>query len=265
MSDEEYKEQVNFARLFLKGKNQQVIGSLVKNMEKASEALNFEAAARYRDQINALRKVQERQWVAGTQDNMDVFGFAFKGNMACIQVMFIREGQLLGSKAFFPKVPNIANESEVFESFFLQFYLAGNKTIPRQIVMAHTLSDEAAIVELLSSEANHKVTFFKGAREEKRQYLELAQTNAESALDAQYSQQKSVFARYLDLEEAMEVDSPIQRMECFDISHTSGQQTVASCVVFNREGPLKSDYRRYNIEGITPGDDYAAESNADIM
>lgn len=262
VSDEEYKEQVNFARLFLKGKNQQVIGSLVKNMEKASEALNFEAAARYRDQINALRKVQERQWVAGTQDNMDVFGFAFKGNMACIQVMFIREGQLLGSKAFFPKVPNIANESEVFESFFLQFYLAGNKTIPRQIVMAHTLSDEAAIVELLSSEANHKVTFFKGAREEKRQYLELAQTNAESALDAQYSQQKSVFARYLDLEEAMEVDSPIHRMECFDISHTSGQQTVASCVVFNREGPLKSDYRRYNIEGITPGDDYAAMAQA---
>mgnify|MGYP001421710362 FL=1 len=262
VSDEEYKEQVNFARLFLKGKNQQVIGSLVKNMEKASDALNFEAAARYRDQINVLRKVQERQWVAGTQDNMDVFGFAFKGNMACIQVMFIREGQLLGSKAFFPKVPNIANESEVFESFFLQFYLAGNKTIPRQIVMAHTLSDEAAIVELLSSEANHKVTFFKGAREEKRQYLELAQTNAESALDAQYSQQKSVFARYLDLEEAMEVDSPIQRMECFDISHTSGQQTVASCVVFNREGPLKSDYRRYNIEGITPGDDYAAMAQA---
>lgn len=262
VSDEEYKEQVNFARLFLKGKNQQVIGSLVENMEKASETLNFEAAARYRDQINALRKVQERQWVAGTQDEMDVFGFAFKGNMACIQAMFIREGQLLGSKAFFPKVPTIADENEVFESFFLQFYLAGNKTIPKQIVLANTLSDESAISAVLSSEAGHKVTFFKGAREEKRQYLELAQTNAESALDAQYSQQKSVFARYLDLETAMEVDSPIQRMECFDISHTSGEQTVASCVVFNREGPLKSDYRRYNIEGITPGDDYAAMAQA---
>ncbi|WP_334029626.1 excinuclease ABC subunit UvrC [Alteromonas sp. P256] len=262
VSDEEYKEQVNFARLFLKGKNQQVIGSLVENMEKASESLNFEAAARYRDQINALRKVQERQWVAGTQDEMDVFGFAFKGNMACIQVMFIREGQLLGSKAFFPKVPTIADENEVFESFFLQFYLAGNKIIPKQIVLANTLSDESAISAVLSSEAGHKVTFFKGAREEKRQYLELAQTNAESALDAQYSQQKSVFARYLDLEAAMEVDSPIQRMECFDISHTSGEQTVASCVVFNREGPLKSDYRRYNIEGITPGDDYAAMAQA---
>lgn len=262
VSDEEYKEQVNFARLFLKGKNQQVIGELVEKMEKASEALNFEAAARYRDQINALRKVQERQWVAGTQDEMDVFGFALKGNMACIQVMFIREGQLLGSKAFFPKVPNIADEQEVFESFFLQFYLAGNKVIPKQIVLSNSLNDEEAIAKVLASEAGHKVHFFKGAREEKRKYLQLAQSNAQAALDAQYSQQKSVFARYLDLEGALEVDTPIQRMECFDISHTSGQQTVASCVVFNREGPLKSDYRRYNIEGITPGDDYAAIAQA---
>ena len=262
VSDEEYKEQVNFARLFLKGKNQQVIGGLVEKMEAASEALNFEAAARYRDQINALRKVQERQWVAGTQDEMDVFGFAFKGNMACIQVMFIREGQLLGSKAYFPKVPNTADEQEVFESFFLQFYLAGNKVIPKQIVLSNTLTDEDAIADVLASEAGHKVQFFKGTREEKRKYLQLAQSNAQTALDAQYSQQKSVFARYLDLEAALEVDTPIQRMECFDISHTSGQQTVASCVVFNREGPHKSDYRRYNIEGITPGDDYAAMAQA---
>ncbi|NOH59862.1 excinuclease ABC subunit UvrC [Alteromonas sp. 07-89-2] len=262
VSDEEYKEQVNFARLFLKGKNQQVIGGLVEKMEAASEALNFEAAARYRDQINALRKVQERQWVAGTQDEMDVFGFAFKGNMACIQVMFIREGQLLGSKAYFPKVPNTADEQEVFESFFLQFYLAGNKVIPKQIVLSNILTDENAIADVLASEAGHKVQFFKGAREEKRKYLQLAQSNAQTALDAQYSQQKSVFARYLDLEAELEVDTPIQRMECFDISHTSGQQTVASCVVFNREGPHKSDYRRYNIEGITPGDDYAAMAQA---
>ncbi|BCO19079.1 UvrABC system protein C [Alteromonas sp. KC3] len=262
VTDEEYKEQVNFARLFLKGKNQQVIGSLVEKMEKASESLNFEAAARYRDQINALRKVQERQWVAGTQDEMDVFGFAFKGNMACIQVMFIRDGQLLGSKAFFPKVPNTADEQEVFESFFLQFYLAGNKVIPKQIVLAQTLGDQDAIAEVLASEAGHKVTFFKGAREEKRKYLALAQANAQTALEAQYGQQKSVFARYLDLEDALDIDVPLQRMECFDISHTSGQQTVASCVVFNREGPLKSDYRRYNIEGITPGDDYAAMAQA---
>ena len=262
VSDEEYNEQIDLARLFLKGKNQQVIGTLVDKMEKASEALNFEAAARYRDQINTLRKVQERQWVAGTQDEMDVFGFAVKGNMACIQVMFIRDSQLLGSEAFFPKVPNTADEQEIFESFLLQFYLAGNKLIPKQMVFASALSDEDAIADLLSGEAGYRVNFFKGAREEKRRYLELAQANAETALEAQYGEQKSVFARYLDLETALELDAPLQRMECFDISHTSGEQTVASCVVFNREGPLKSDYRRYNIEGITPGDDYAAMAQA---
>ena len=114
----------------------------------------------------------------------------------------------------------------------------------------------------MSQEANYRVKLFKGAREEKRQYLQLAQANALNALEAQYGQQKSVFARYIDLEAALEWENPIQRMECFDISHTSGQQTVASCVVFNREGPLKSDYRRYNIDGITPGDDYAAMAQA---
>ncbi len=262
VSDDEYAEQVQWVRLFLKGKNQQVINSLVEKMEKASEQLNFEAAARYRDQINALRKVQERQWVAGTQEEMDIFGFAFKGSMACIQVMFIRDSQLLGSKAFFPKVPSTATEDEIFEAFLLQFYLAGNKVIPKQIVLPKALSDETAIADLLSQEANYRVKLFKGAREEKRQYLQLAQANALNALEAQYGQQKSVFARYIDLEAALEWENPIQRMECFDISHTSGQQTVASCVVFNREGPLKSDYRRYNIDGITPGDDYAAMAQA---
>ena len=262
VSDDEYAEQVQWVRLFLKGKNQQVINSRVEKMEKASEQLNFEAAARYRDQINALRKVQERQWVAGTQDEMDIFGFAFKGSMACIQVMFIRDSQLLGSKAFFPKVPSTATEDEIFEAFLLQFYLAGNKVIPKQIVLPKALSDESAIADLLSQEANYRVKLFKGAREEKRQYLQLAQANALNALEAQYGQQKSVFARYIDLEAALEWENPIQRMECFDISHTSGQQTVASCVVFNREGPLKSDYRRYNIDGITPGDDYAAMAQA---
>ncbi|MEC7691830.1 MAG: excinuclease ABC subunit UvrC [Pseudomonadota bacterium] len=262
VSDEEYQEQVQLARLFLNGKNQQVIGTLVDKMEKASEQLNFEAAARYRDQINVLRKVQEQQWVSGTQDEMDVFGFAVRGNMACIQVMFIRDSQLLGSKAYFPKVPASASEDEIFESFFLQFYLSGNKIIPKQIVLPRALTEEDSILDVLCEEAKRKVKIFKGAREEKRRYLKLAQTNAENALDAQYSQQKSVHARYLDLEDILELDTPVQRMECFDISHTSGQQTVASCVVFNREGPHKRDYRRYNIEGITPGDDYAAMAQA---
>lgn len=262
VTDDEYEQQVDLARLFLKGKNKQVIDTLVKQMEKASVELRFEAAARYRDQINALSKVQEQQWVSGDQEEMDVFGFAYRNGIASIQGFFIRDNKLLGSKSFFPKVPAEASSDEVLQSFVLQFYLAGNKSIPKQIVLPQTLLEQESIEALLSQEAGRKIQIFKGARDEKKRYLQLANTNAETSLDAKQSHQKSVFARYVELEGILEFEQPIQRMECFDISHTSGQQTVASCVVFNREGPFKTDYRRYNIEGITPGDDYAAMAQA---
>lgn len=262
VTEEEYAQQVQLARLFLKGRNAEVIDTLVKKMEQASTDLRFEAAARYRDQISALRKVQEQQWVSGDQPEMDVFGFAYKNGIASVQGFFIRDNKLLGSKSFFPKVPGEADPAEVFQSFILQFYLSGNKSIPRQIVLPLALNEPDAIAEVLSKQAGHSVKFFRGARDEKRRYLDLANTNALNALETQQSNQKSVFARFLELEQVLELDNPVQRMECFDISHTSGQQTVASCVVFNREGPFKSDYRRYNIEGITPGDDYAAMGQA---
>ena len=262
VSDEEYQAQVDLARMFLKGKNKQVIDSLVQRMETASENLRFEAAARYRDQISALNKVQEQQWVSGNQEEMDVFGFAYRNGIASIQGLFIRDNKLLGSKSFYPKVPANASDEEVFQSFILQFYLAGNKVIPKQIITPVELSEQSAIEELLTKEAGRRIQFYRGARDEKRRYLELANTNAENALIARQGQQKSVFARYTELEKILDFEQPIQRMECFDISHTSGQLTVASCVVFNREGPFKADYRLYNIEGITPGDDYAAMAQA---
>jgi excinuclease ABC subunit C len=258
VSDEEYTEQVLMAKLFLKGKDQQVISNFVKRMEDASHNLNFEAAARYRDRISALRRVQEQQWVSGSDTEMDVFGYAYIAGNACVQVLFIRDGKLLGSKSYFPKVPSILDSEEVFRSFVVQFYLSGNKGIPKHIVLPMKLDELDTIADALRSKAGHVVKFYTGAREEKRKYLELANKNAENALVSKQAAQKSVHARVLSLEETLELDEPIQRMECFDISHTSGQQTVASCVVFNRDGPTTSDYRRYNIEGITPGDDYAA-------
>ena len=258
ISDVEYNEQVLMAKLFLKGKDQQVIDTMVKQMEKASMELRFEHAARLRDQIGALRKVQEQQWVSGAQEEMDVFGFAYKHGGACIQVMFVRDGKLLGSKSFFPKIPSVLGIDDALQSFILQFYLAGNKTIPKQIILPQKLPEQEEVAEALSQHAKYKVKFYSGARDSKRRYLELANKNAENGLVSQQTQQKSMFARYKDLESVIDRDEPIQRMECFDISHTSGQQTVASCVVFNRDGPLKSDYRRYNIDGITGGDDYAA-------
>ena len=262
ISDEEYAQQVELARLFLKGKNKLVIDSLVKNMEGASTQLQFEKAARYRDQISALNKIQEQQWVSGDEQELDVFGFAYRNGIASIYGLFIRDNKLLGSKSFYPKVPAQSSEEEVFQSFILQFYLAGNKLIPKQIVIPQELAEQEAIELLLSKEAGRKIQFFKGARDEKRRYLQIANNNAENALIAKQSQQKSVYARFLELEQILEFEQPIQRMECFDISHTSGQLTVASCVVFNRDGPYKTDYRRYNIEGITPGDDYAAMAQA---
>jgi excinuclease ABC subunit C len=262
VSDEEYAQQVELARLFLKGKNKLVIDSLVKNMEGASTQLQFEKAARYRDQISALNKIQEQQWVSGDEQELDVFGFAYRNGIASIYGLFIRDNKLLGSKSFYPKVPAQSSEEEVFQSFILQFYLAGNKLIPKQIVIPQELAEQEAIELLLSKEAGRKIQFFKGARDEKRRYLQIANNNAENALIAKQSQQKSVYARFLELEQILEFEQPIQRMECFDISHTSGQLTVASCVVFNRDGPYKTDYRRYNIEGITPGDDYAAMAQA---
>ncbi|MGB3727540.1 MAG: excinuclease ABC subunit UvrC [Glaciecola sp.] len=262
VSDEDYNEQVTLASLFLRGKNAQVIGTLVEKMEHASDALNFEAAAKYRDQISALRKVQEQQFVAGTQAELDVFGFTFKHGIACIFGVFIRDNQVLGSKAFFPKVPRNSTEEEVFKSFILQFYLAGNKLIPKQIVVPLKFEEMNVVEQVLSIEAKYKVQFYEGVRDEKRKYLQIAANNAQNSLETQLNQQKSIFARFTNLEKILEVDTPIKRMECFDISHTSGQQTVASCVVFDRNGPLKSDYRLFNIDGITPGDDYAAMDQA---
>jgi excinuclease ABC subunit C len=258
VTDEEYAEQVLMAKLFLKGKDQQVIANFVKRMEEASQALNFEAAARYRDRISALRKVQEQQWVSGNQVEMDVFGYAYIAGSACVQVLFIRDGKLLGSKSYFPKIPSILDSEEVFASFLTQFYLAADKRIPKEIVVPMKWDEMDVVAQALSAQAGYKIKLFSGARQEKKQYLELANKNADNALVSRQAQQKSVHARVLSLEETLELDTPIQRMECFDISHTSGQQTVASCVVFNRDGPATSSYRRYNIEGITPGDDYAA-------
>jgi excinuclease ABC subunit C len=258
VSDDEYSEQVKLATMFLKGKNSHVIATLVAKMEVASDKLDFEAAARYRDQISALRKVQEQQFVAGTQEELDVFGFAFRNGIACIFGIFIRDNQVLGSKSFFPKLPKGITDKEVLQSFILQFYLAGNKLIPKQIVLPIKFDDMETVERVLSEEAKRKIHFYEGARDEKRKYLQIANKNAENSLETQQNQQKSIFARFTHLEKLLELDSPIKRMECFDISHTSGQQTVASCVVFDRNGPRKSDYRTFNIDGITPGDDYAA-------
>ena len=260
ISDQDYSEQVRLAALFLSGKNQQVIDDLVQKMNSASEQLQFEAAAAYRDQISALRRVQEQQHVSGEHEELDAIGFSLQGQTAVVHVLFVRDRKILGSKSYYPKVPADTDAAEVLSAFLLQFYLSGHseQQIPKEIVLPLETPDAEALAEAISKLAEHKVRFTYAKRGEKAQYLALAQKNAAIALDSRQSLAQKMRARYQALQQQLALDSTIGRMECFDISHTMGQATIASCVVFDGEGPYKQEYRRYNVTGITAGDDYAA-------
>ena len=259
VSEEEYRQQVDYVRLFLSGKDQQVLHQLIERMENASKTLNFEEAARIRDQIQAVRRVTERQFVSGNSDDLDVIGVAFESGMACLHVLFIRQGKVLGSRSYFPKVPGGTDMSEVVQTFVGQFYLQGSqmRTLPAEILLDFTLPEKDLLAESLSELAGRKIQIQSKPRGDRARYLKLARTNAATALTTKLSQQSTIHQRLAELAKVLNL-AEINRMECFDISHTMGEQTVASCVVFDSNGPLRSEYRRYNITGITPGDDYAA-------
>ncbi len=261
ISPENYQEQVQLAKLFLKGKSSTVIEHLVENMQSASKTLNFEHAAKYRDQIATLRKVQQQQFVSGTVAEMDVIGLHRHKSQACIHLLFVREQKILGSKSYFPTVPIDTSDAEIIAAFISQHYI-GNElnlgAIPKEIIIPQAIDNQQDIVQVISSQAEREVKLSNNVRSERAQYLKLACTNATTALMTRNSHKESMQARFSALNEVFELPNGISRIECFDISHTMGQQTVASNVVFNQEGPLKSDYRRYNVHGITPGDDYAA-------
>ncbi|MFQ1047032.1 excinuclease ABC subunit UvrC [Avibacterium paragallinarum] len=264
ISDEDYQQQVNFARLFLQGKDQQVLDHLVAKMEQASQALNFEEAARIRDQIQAVRAVIEKQFVSNDRlDDIDIIAIAYQLGIACVQVLFIRQGKILGNRSYFPKVPANTDLSELTATFVGQFYLQAHqgRSVPNSIIVDHKLAEKAQLESLLSEQAGRKVQIQDSAKGDKSKYLQLAQMNAQAALVTQLKQSTLINERYQALQDLLGVEK-IQRMECFDISHTMGEQTIASCVVFNQDGPLKSDYRRFNITGITGGDDYAAMEQA---
>lgn len=259
VTEEEYAQQTDYVRLFLAGKDDQVLNQLVKRMEAASQALRFEEAARLRDQILAVRRITEKQFVSNQGDDLDVMGVAYDAGMACLHVLFIRQGKVLGSRSYFPKVPADTELAEVVQTFLGQFYLQGSeaRTLPTDILLDFSLPERELLAESLSEMAGRKVNIQSKPRGDRARYLKLARTNAATALTTRLSQHSTIQQRLAALATFLELDK-INRMECFDISHTMGEQTIASCVVFDRNGPLRSDYRRYNIEGITPGDDYAA-------
>ncbi|MDP1664443.1 MAG: excinuclease ABC subunit UvrC [Methylobacter sp.] len=251
-----YAKDVDNTVLFLEGKGGLLIDQLIINMEEASAKLEYEQAAGFRDQIVKLRSVLEKHFVLGERGDVDILACATKAGVACVQVFFIRNGQHLGNKVFFPKIADEHDPAAIVQAFIPQYYL--DKQVPHELIVSHQPEEADLLKEVLAVQAKHSVAISHNVRGERLKWLQMTCTNAENSLLSKLSDKQGIYARFLSLQEELGCKELPKRLECFDISHTQGDQTVASCVVFDREGPVKSAYRRFNIEGITGGDDYAA-------
>ena len=258
-----YQEDVGLAVMFLEGKSARVLEIFKQKMDAAAEALEFEKAAKYRDQITQLRRVQEQQYVHGAVGDVDVFGVDQEGNVVCVQAMFVRAGRMLGQRTWFPKNELAMEPGALLGAFLSQYYLGGSdREIPRSVVTSVATEDASLLAEALSERSARKVEVLHQVRGQRARWVQMAVENARISAATYLADKRNVFARFVALQEALDLEDLPQRLECFDISHTMGEATVASCVVFDQNGPLKSDYRRFNIEGITPGDDYGAMEQA---
>ncbi len=257
---DDYSKQVEHTRLFLAGKNEQIIGDLADKMEKASEEMDYERAAHFRDQISTLRKVQEQQSMVSDDGHIDILGIAESMNEVAIAVLFVRHGRLIGHKTFFPRTLLAVNVAEALSAFIPQYYLnpTHNEEPIERIITTHRLTDKEWIQNALAESLNRKILITDRKLAPFRQWQIMADTNAAYALRQHLAQKNKIVAQLEELQKALGFSNPILRMECFDISHTGGESAIASCVVFNDQGPLNTDYRYFNITEITPGDDYAA-------
>ena len=256
VSENIYAKDVEYARKFLQGKSDQVIEHLVSEMEKASNNLEYEHAAKMRDRIEALRQVSQQQYVSDLSGDCDIITCRLSDSLACVQVFQVRNKMNLGNKSYFPKIPHSYSESELLSAFIGQYYL--QRRPPEEIITTHEPSESELLAEMLSNQRESKVKLTSSVRGKRARWLDFANKNVSTAFESRLASQAGIEQRYQALEEIFSLGDSIQRMECFDISHTQGELTVASCVVFDREGPSKSEYRKFNIENITPGDDYAA-------
>jgi excinuclease ABC subunit C len=259
----EYAEDVRHAVMFLDGRNEAILDEFKVSMEDAAAKLDFERAAKYRDQITQLRKVQEQQYVHGESADSDVFAIVTQSGNACVQGMFIRGGRLLGQRTWFPRNELDEEPGPLLGAFLGQYYFGGTeREIPRCVIGSVDIPDREVLEEALTTRAGRRVEVTTQVRAQRARWVQMALENAALALNAYQSDRKNVFARFVALQEALGLEDMPERLECFDISHSSGEATVASCVVFDTNGPLKSDYRRFNIEGVAAGDDYGAMQQA---
>ncbi|NOQ88957.1 MAG: excinuclease ABC subunit UvrC [Gammaproteobacteria bacterium] len=260
ISEKAYGKDISHAILFLQGKSEQVINELVKDMEKSAEKQHFEKAAMYRDQISNLRKITEKQHISADKGDIDVIACSTEAGQACVQVFYIRNGLNLGNRSFYPKLPEALNTEQILTAFIPQFYL--KRDVPGEIIVSSAPADSRLIEEVLSDQSKHKVKVTSKVRGERAKWIEMALNNSINSLKTRLISRSGLLSRFEALQEVLQLDEIPVRLECFDISHTMGEATVASCVVFTPEGPFKTDYRRYNITGITGGDDYAAMKQA---
>ncbi|MGH8401701.1 MAG: excinuclease ABC subunit UvrC, partial [Gammaproteobacteria bacterium] len=256
----EYARDVSNAVLFLEGRNREVIDAMVERMEGASERLDFELAARYRDQISSLRKTVTHQHISGDDGDHDAVAVSMKAGLACVAVTFVRAGRNLGSKTYFPRVAAGTDEQEVLSALLPQYYL--DREVPKQILLREQVEDEDLLQQTLSKQSGKRVQIMHPLRGARRKLVDQTRLTANQALLMRLAIDADMRQRFEALQEVLELDQLPTRLECFDISHTMGEGTVASCVIFDQEGPRKGDYRRFNIEDITPGDDYGAMREA---
>jgi excinuclease ABC subunit C len=256
-----YRADIEAAILFLEGRNRSVIDAMVNRMEEASGRQDYEQAARFRDQIARFKKVEAEQLVSRTTaGDLDVIGLASLPGVHCVTIMYIRGGRVLGSRNFFPKVGGDASASQVLSGFLPQYYL--NRSAPTEIVVDAEIADRALLETGFAERSGHKVRIKHRVRGDRFRWLQLARTNAEQGVRLHVASNATLQKQFAALGDFLQLEAAPERLECFDVSHTSGEATVASCVVFNQAGPLKSDYRRFNLSPASAGDDYAAMAEA---
>ena len=265
VTPDDYAADVNLTRLYLDGKADKILQQLEGDMETAAMDLQFEKAAEHRDQISALRQVQAQQMIEKGSGTIDIVAGAVSNGQACVHMLYVRQGRILGSRSYYPKTPLAEEVSDLLEEFVPQLYLdgGGRPDLPKEILVNAQFNGAQVLTDALSQRIGRNIEIRDNVRGFRAKWLELAQRTAEQNLAGKLASKQTLQQRFESLRDTLGLESTPERLECFDISHSSGEAVVASCVVFdNNSGALKSDYRRFNIENITGGDDYAAMEQA---
>lgn len=260
IDEQQYGRDVNDAMLFLEGKGEAVIANVAGRMEAAAASQQYEIAARYRDQLAQLQTTHAQQLVAKSGSDFDAVALAREQSVVCIAVLYFRGSRLLGSRSFFPRQTDSADDDEIVRAFLLQYY--GERKVPAEILVDREIADAEGLSAMFSEKSGRKVAIRWRLRGDRSRWVELAATNARQGAEQTSLSKQSTLQQSRALMDALNLDKPPARIECFDISHTMGEATVASCVVFGPEGPIKTAYRRFNITDVEPGDDYGAMRQA---